>query len=307
MIDIIIVNWNAGVLLSNAVNSIINSNFKDYFIYVVDNGSTDNSLDLLPKNNRIEIIANNYNLGFGAACNQAISRGNSKYVLLLNPDTLVFEDTLGKSIDFMEHHGEISVMGCKHLDENRNIRPSCSRFPNFITSLYDIVGLSKIFPNCFKPSTIMKDWDHNTSGYVDQVMGAFMFIRREIFENIGLFDERFFVYYEDMDLSKRIVGANGKIYYNSEISIYHEGCGTSKAVKDIRLFYSLRSKLLYYKKHFNNYEYRILFVLVFSVEFISRQLQAIIHFSLNSIKNIIYAYKKLFVYFIINPKSHNKK
>ena len=198
----------------------------------------------------------------------------------------------------MESNPEISVLGCKQVDENGNIIPSCSRFPKLVNYLYDISGLSKIWPKIFKPATIMIDWDHKDSRYVDQVMGSFMLIKRYTLEKVGNFDERFFVYYEDMDLSKRIKEIGGKIFYSTDLEIYHEGGGTSKKVKDKRLYYSLKSRIRYGFKHFNRVNAILLFILTMFFEPITRLFWAIIRIKLGEIKIIIKAYTALYSDFV---------
>jgi|ERR1035437_306715 GT2 family glycosyltransferase len=276
-IDIVIVNWNAGDLLLNCVKSVLKSDLSNnsYSLYILDNNSTDSSISHLENiSNNVHIIRSNENLGFGKACNQGVRNGNSKYILFLNPDTLVEQMTITDSVNFLENNPDITILGCKHYDENGKTRISCSRFPTFRHSLNDIFGLSKILPKLFKPATLMTDWDHMESKFVDQVMGAFFLIRRTDFEKVKGFDEQFFVYYEDSDLARRIINNGGSVFYNSEISIFHKGMGTTKEISGRRLFYSLRSQLKYHRKYFNVYQRILLAVLIHSVEFPLRLLQA---------------------------------
>ncbi len=290
MIDIIIVNWNSGQLLSDCINSIFNSSFKSFHIFIVDNASIDNSIALLPKSNNITIIFNLKNVGFAAACNQGFLIGSGECILFLNPDTKLYTLTLENSIKYMVNNPELAVMGCKQLDNNGNIIPSCSRFPSFKTALNDITGFSKLFPKAFPSSTIMRDWDHSTSRNVDEVMGSFLLTRRSVLEKFNGFDEQFFVYYEEMDLCKRIKDSGGTIFYNSDVEIFHLGCGTTNQIKATRLFYSLNSKLKYYKKHFNNKQFHTLKILIYTLEPTMRIIQNLFNLNFKGITETVKGY-----------------
>ncbi len=290
MLDIIIVNWNAGINLLKAVNAVLGSSFQDYTIYLIDNASTDDSIGLIPKNDKINIIKNTYNKGFSAACNQGIQVGSGEYILFLNPDTIINKETLYMSISYLSSHLDVTILGCKQLNVSGKINKSCTRFPTFMTAFTDVIGLSKVFPNYFQPSTMMKDWDHRESRYVDQVMGSYFLLRRSTIQKVGMFDERFFVYYEDLDLSKRVIDAGGKVFYNAEIVIYHEGFGTTNQIKGTRLFYSISSRFKYYRKYFKFYQYLILKVMTFLAEYPLRVANCIFVLDLKGVIETTQAY-----------------
>lgn len=271
-IDIVIVNWNSGYLLKDCVDSILNNNNESFVnkLFIIDNFSSDGSLDKVVVHEKIQIIQNQNNLGFAAACNQGFRQCNAPYILLLNPDTRLLPDTLSKSYELMEHQMDVSIMGCQLLHENNHIAISCSRFPTPLRFLFDATGLSLLFPKIFTPALIMTDWDHRFSRYVDQVMGAFMLIRKETFEKIGFFDERFFVYYEELDFSRRLYLSGGKTYFNSEIQTYHIGKGTTASVTDYRLYLSLTSRMEYTRKHFTVLGHIVAWMATFIIEPITR-------------------------------------
>lgn len=304
-ISIIIVNWNSGSHLKTCIDSIFKSTLFifDFQVIIVDNNSTDNSLSIIKENENIHIIRNKKNIGFGAACNIGFKQSNAKYKLLLNPDTKLFSDTIKNSIEFMDKNSQISVLGVKHIGFNGNTAISCSRFPKVRNFLFDIFGLSKYFPNIFHSATLMLDWDHENSAYVDQVMGAYMFMRSTILETTGYMDDNFFVYFEDMDLSYRINKVGGKIFYNSEIKIIHYGGGTSEAVKDYRLFYSVKSRLKYSKKHFNVFDTIILYIASLIFEPLTRIIFLIIKFKIKEIKGLLNGYKLLYSSFFEKSNS----
>ncbi len=295
MVDIIIVNWNSGDYLQKCINSIfINDNEKFVgSVFIIDNNSTDNSLEKICPSCRIKIIRNNENRGFSKACNQGFKLSTAVYVLLLNPDAQLLNNTLEECISFMEENKRADILGCSLLDDNGNITFSCSRFPTPIRYFFDATGLSKIAPKIFTPALLMTDWDHNDSRNVDQVMGAFMFMRLSIFEKLGYFDERFFVYYEELDFSKRVVDSGGSIYFNSDIKAIHSGGGTTANVKAYRLFLNIRSRLQYAKKHFSFGGYSLVWFCAYFIESFSRNIFLLICGNFKEMKEVFKSYKLL--------------
>ncbi len=293
-IDIIIVNWNSGLQLSYCIKSIIDSKtdgFK-YKIIIVDNGSIDGSLIIDNKFQDVVVIKNNKNLGFGAACNQAIKLSNSKFILLLNPDAEIKVNTLSICFDLMNSNLNWSVLGLKQIRSDGSVLKSCSRFPSLKQYFNQITGLSILFPSIF-PQNIMAEWDHNSSKIVDHVMGSFMFIRREILEDVGYFDEAYFVYLEDIDLSKRIANAGGIVFFNSDNSIIHEGGGTSSQIIATRTFYSLHSRLVYINKYFSFVEKVIIYFLMIFIEPLTRIVYLVVRGDFAGFFQTISAYIKL--------------
>ena len=254
-LDIIIVNWNSGNQLRVCLESIEATRrygFRLSRIVVVDNASTDGSayglddLDL-----PLIVICNEQNRGFAAACNQGAKVSEVDYLLFLNPDTRLFEDSLIKPLTFMEQpdNQNIGIAGIQLVDENGRVARTCSRFPVPGMFVSKMLGLDRLFPQYF-PSHFMSEWDHGKTCQVDHVMGAFFLIRRQLFESLGGFDEHFFVYLEDLDLSWRAYKTGWKAVYLADAQAYHKGGGTSEQVRATRLFYSLSSRIKYGYKHF---------------------------------------------------------
>lgn len=294
-LDIVIVNWNSNDLLRKCLKSIEGSTFQNINIVIVDNGSNDNSLSCVESSRlQLTLVSNDTNRGFAAACNQGIGKSNSELVLFLNPDTELIPDTLAKGIEILRINEDIWILGCQQLDSIGNVLPSCTRFPRLHNYLFDIFGLSKINPKKFRPATIMLDWDHTDSRFVDQVMGSFMLMRRNIFDIIGYFDERFFVYYEDLDFAYRVSQAGGKCYYTTELQIHHVGGGASKNVLAMRLYYSLKSRIRYSFKHFSKISAVTLLLFTISLEPISRFVFAMIKREFHDLKNIFKAYTSIY-------------
>jgi N-acetylglucosaminyl-diphospho-decaprenol L-rhamnosyltransferase len=295
MVDIVIVNWNAGKLLKKCIDSII---FSDNYlqvnkIIVIDNNSSDNSISDLSDNEKVLIINNAANLGFAKACNQGFRLCSAPFVLLLNPDTRLFNNTLADCINFMKNNDSVDILGCQLLDDNGHVSPSCSRFPTPVRIFFDAIGLSKIAPKFFPPAILMTEWDHLKSRYVNQVMGAFMFMRIDIFKKVGYFDERFFVYYEELDFSYRLAKVHGKIFYNADIKAIHTGMGTTEAVKAFRLYLNLQSRLKYAKKHFSFIGYSVVLFSTFAIEVFSRLFFLLVHGRGKEIKDLVQGYKLL--------------
>lgn len=304
-LDIVIVNWNSGKLLYECVQSIsnaVNTNFELNNIIVVDNASQDDSLSGIEKIKLpIKVIRNSENLGFSKSCNMGSKFSQSDYILFLNPDTKLYENSLIVPISFLDNtvNGKVGIVGVRIIDGKRNTSRNCARFPSPWKMTYMSLGLDRLFPSLF-PSHFMLDWDHLSSKIVDQIMGSFFLIRRKIFQHLGGFDERFFVYYEDADLSYRAKKAGYLSYYLSETTVYHKGGGVSEKVKAKRLFYNLRSKILYARKHFSFISAIIVSIVTLFFEPLVRLLKVIVSNSVESAKEILSGYKQLYLFFFFN-------
>ncbi|NWF90910.1 MAG: glycosyltransferase family 2 protein [Ignavibacteriaceae bacterium] len=297
-VDIVIVNWNSGSFLFNCINSIKYSNndsFRLNRIFIVDNASTDNSLQNVENFDLpIVIIRNETNVGFAKACNQGAKNSNADYLLFLNPDTQLFNNSLNEPIHFLNkiENKNIGIVGVQILNESNEISRNCSRFLTPVRIIYMSLGLDKIFPKLFPPH-FMLEWDHKNSRVVDQVMGSFFLVRRSLFEKLEGFDERFFVYFEDLDFSFRAFNHGYKSYYLSTAQIFHKGGGTSEKVKADRLAYILHSKLLYCKKHFSKFSFLLISLTTIVIEPFVRIINVLISESIRNIPEIVNGYKKL--------------
>jgi len=250
MIDVVVVNWNSGVQLQACIQSVIDHD-SDLVqtIIVVDNGSTDGSDKNLPIDERIKLIHAGVNLGFGKACNLGAQRSECDFILFLNPDAALLENTLKCAVCYMnrsESEG-IGICGVQLIDERGVISRSCSRFPSIFGLCFHAIGIDRLCPVLGHQ---MGEWDHRTTQVVDHVIGAFYLVRLAIFRELSGFDERFFVYLEDLDFSLRAARRGWRSVFLTEAQAFHAGGGTSRQVKARRLFYSLRSRLLFSFKHF---------------------------------------------------------
>ncbi len=275
-VDIVIVNWNSGRYLRDCIDSI--RTFGGHAVrqvVIVDNGSMDNSLDVDRTGLPLDIVRACENLGFAKACNLGASRCASPYILFLNPDAMLMKGALDKCVAFMESGAaaRIGICGARLLDERGDTHCHCARFPVWRTYLGRALGLDRIFPKVCPPH-FMREFDHLTSRRVDQVIGAFFLVRRVVFEELGGFDERFFVYMEDVDFSLRAMQAGWSTWYLADAVAFHKGGGTSERVKAARLFYSLRSRMLYAMKHFSKGQAVTVVLLTLFIEPFTRLVRA---------------------------------
>lgn len=293
MIDIVIVNWNAGSQLRTCVDSIESySSGLVGKIIVVDNGSvdgSDKSVDGLP---HVNLIRAGANLGFGKACNLGAKQSKSEYLLFLNPDAALYTDTLSIVLTYMQDsaNSTVGICGVQLLNEFGCIARSCTRFPSAVSLIMHAMGLDRIFPRL---GHFMSEWPHNHTREIDHVIGAFFCVRRTLFEQLNGFDELFFVYLEDLDFSFRARQAGWRSIFLSNVQAFHAGGGTSCQVKARRLFYSLRSRLLYAFKHFSFLGAVGVLLATLFLEPLSRSLLALLRCSLSSLKETWAAYGML--------------
>ncbi len=219
---------------------------------VVDNASSDDSIEDLDNISLpITIIRNSSNCGFAAACNQGAMNSHARYLLFLNPDMILGAASLATAVEFMElsQNANVGACGVQLVDDDQEIIRSCSLFPSPGRFLVQTFGLDRLFPGRFS-SKFMTDWDHRETRQVDVVTGAFLLVRRPIFETLGAFDERFFVYLEDVDFLHSVHQRGWLCYYLATAQAYHKQGGCSEQAKASRLVYSLRSRILYSYKNF---------------------------------------------------------
>lgn len=278
-LSIIIVNYNVKHFLEQCLFSVYKA-LKNYDaeVFVVDNNSVDGSILLIKeKFAQVKLIQNKSNKGFSFANNQALLLATGKYVLLLNPDTVVQEDTFEKVLMFMNANNDVGALGIKMLDGKGNFLPESKRgLPTPEVAFYKIFGLAKLFPSSKRFGHYHLTYlDKNKNHEVAILSGAFMLIRKEALDKIGLLDETFFMYGEDIDLSYRINKGGYKNYYFAESSIIHyKGESTKKSsVNYVIVFY--KAMAIFAKKHFSQNNARIFNTLIHLAIFL-RALIAII-------------------------------
>ncbi len=252
-LSIIIVNYNVKQFLENLIVSIKKaaSNIR-HEIIVIDNASDDGSVEMLnEKFSNVNLIVNKENKGFGVANNQGLKIAKGKYILLINPDTIVKEDTFTKLIEFLDANQNIGMATCKVLNNDGSLQLACRRsFPGPWTSFTKVSGLSKLFPQSKLFAKYNLTYlDENDTYEVDAISGSFMFMKREVYEKIGGFDDDFFMYGEDLDLCYRTQKSGYKIYYFHETEIIHyKGESTKRSsIDETTVFY--QAMQLFVKKH----------------------------------------------------------
>lgn len=265
-LSIIIVNYNVKHFLEQCLHSVFNAlkGIKAE-VFVVDNNSVDGSVQWLSeKFSNVVFIENTDNVGFSRANNQAIKIANGEYVLLLNPDTVVEENTFRKIIDFMDLHPEAGGLGVKMIDGKGNFLPESKRgLPTPSVAFYKMFGLASIFPHSklfgkYHLSYLPENEIHE----VEILAGAFMLLRKSVLDRIGLLDETFFMYGEDIDLSYRIIKAGYKNYYFPETTIIHyKGESTKKgSLNYVKVFYN--AMIIFARKHFSTNQAGIFIFLI---------------------------------------------
>ncbi|MBK9290288.1 MAG: glycosyltransferase [Bacteroidetes bacterium] len=265
-LSVVIVNYNVEHFLEQCLLSVRRAmQGIEGEVFVVDNNSVDGSLRMLrSKFPEVKLIANSANVGFSRANNQAIVQSQGEYVLLLNPDTVVQDDTFSKTIAFMDAHPEAGGLGVKMLDGQGKFLPESKRgLPTPMTAFYKIFGLSALFPKSrrfgrYHLSFLDPDQVHE----VEILAGAFMLLRRKVLDEIGLLDETFFMYGEDIDLSYRIIKAGYKNYYFPLTRIIHyKGESTKKSsVNYVFVFYN--AMIIFARKHFSQQRARSFIALI---------------------------------------------
>ena len=254
-LSVIIVNYNVRYFLEQCLHSVMKASAGlPTEIFVVDNHSVDGSVGMVrEKFPEVILKVNTVNKGFSKANNQAISKAKGEYILLLNPDTVVEEDTFRKVVEFMDTHPDAGGLGVKMIDGKGNFLPESKRgFPSPWVAFYKIFGLSKMFPKSRRFGQYHLSYlPENETNQVDVLAGAFMLLRSSVLRKTGLLDEDFFMYGEDIDLSYRIVQAGYHNYYFPGTTIIHyKGESTKKgSINYVRMFYT--AMLIFAGKHFS--------------------------------------------------------
>ena len=255
-LSIVIVNYNVKYFLQQCLTSVFAAlNDIEAEVFVVDNNSIDGSCEMIRSNfPQVKLIESKENLGFSKGNNLAIKKSSGKYVLLLNPDTVVEEDTFNKVVLHMDSDSKIGGLGVKMIDGKGEFLPESKRgLPTPKVAFYKIFGLSTLFPNSQKFGAYHLTYlDKDTIHEVDILSGAFMFMRKETLDKVGLLDESFFMYGEDIDLSYRIQqGGYKNIYFPDAQIIHYKGESTKKtSVNYVFVFYN--AMIIFAKKHFTD-------------------------------------------------------
>jgi GT2 family glycosyltransferase len=276
-IDIVIVNWNSRALLRECLAALDRSTIAERLsVIIIDNASTDGSADgLAARRVGVDLVFNTENCGFAAACNQGAARGGAPIVLFLNPDVAVEPDTVESAARYLDDpvHCGVGILGVQLLDLGGRVQASCARAPTAAALLLQTLFLDRICP-ALVPRHFLTEWDHGDTRPVDQVMGAFLMIRRALLDELRGFDERFFLYYEDVDLCLAARQAGSAVVHFAAARAVHRGGGTTAAIKDRRLFHLASSRVVYTAKRHGRIAAIVLVMLILCFEMPIRWLHA---------------------------------
>jgi hypothetical protein len=253
-LSVIIVNWNAGDLLRSCVRSLVadreKSGLQDVEIIIVDNNSTDGSIGITQSDfPSAYYIRNSENAGFARATNQGIRSSSGQYVLLLNPDTEIMPGALGELIRFLDSHPEAGAVGAMLLNSDGSLQVSAYPEPSLFREAWRLLYLDKIRPVGSYP---MASWNTGTPREVDVLMGACILLRREILEQCGLLDERYFIYSEDQDLCRRLRSRGWQIFWLPQAKVKHHGGQSTQQVRGDMFVRLYREKIAYFRIHHGN-------------------------------------------------------
>jgi GT2 family glycosyltransferase len=276
-IDIVVVNWNSRFHLKACIAALDRSTIAEALhVVVVDNASTDGSIaGLAAERISLDIVRNADNRGFAVACNQGARKGSAPLVLFLNPDVQVRPDTLALVARYMAEpsNARVGALGVQLMDQDGQVQRCCARAPTLATLILHSLFLDRLLPALVPPHFLV-EWDHAETREVDQVMGAFLLIRRALFERIGGMDERFFLYYEDVDLCLAVRQAGSAVVHYAPAQAAHAGGGSTGSVKDRRLFHHVISRVDYAAKQYGRAAAALLMAFILSFELPMRWLHA---------------------------------
>jgi hypothetical protein len=253
-LSIVIVNYYLERYLPACLESIYRSiNQLAYEIFLVDNGSQEGAIAKICKGySDLRVLTNKENVGFARANNQAMKECRGDFILLLNPDTIVTPNAIDIMVDFLRDHIDAGAIGPKLLNPDGSLQYSCRAFPGLWTLLFNRYSLlTQLFPhNPFSRHYLLSDWDHNSLREVDWISGACLMTRQEVVKEVGLLDEGYFIFNEDVDWCRRMKDQGWKIYYLPEAKIIHY-INSSKSKDSYRLIIERHKGMLhYFHKHY---------------------------------------------------------
>jgi GT2 family glycosyltransferase len=251
VLSIVIVNWNTRNLLRSCLQSVKEETNISHEVWVVDNGSTDGSPEMVRNEfPDVHLIANSDNKGFAAANNQALPLCTGEYILLLNSDTVVLEGALDSMVAHMHANPNVGGLGCKLLNADGSLQPSAHRFYSTARSLVENRLAHMVWPKKHANTPLLSFWDHSTVRRVDWVCGAVLMLRREVIREVGLLDDSFFMYGEEIDWQMRMAKAGHQIWFLPTARIVHYGGGSSRnAVTQMKKM-EYKSREMFVEKHY---------------------------------------------------------
>ncbi|MDP8567760.1 glycosyltransferase family 2 protein [Methylophilus aquaticus] len=289
-LSVILVSYNTAELSKKVLDLLFTSNLQRerYEVFVIDNASQDDSNQILEfEFPNITLIKNSVNVGFGRANNQVLNNISGRYVLLLNTDAFVERDTLDKTLQFMDNNPDTGILGVRLVGRDGILQPSCRYFPTAWNLFVQRAGLQR----WFKLTKMVDDmhWDHASVRQCDWVPGCYYLVRKEVIDQVGLFDPRFFLYYEEVDHCLAAKKAGWQVTYFPDATVVHIGGESAKTDNKISSvskqvsFLQIESEILFFRKN-NNFSGFLIYVFLFI-------LADLFAFSKTSIKSIVYGRK----------------
>ena len=252
-LSVSIVNTNNRTLLEQCLESIYRTTQKIRFeIFVVDNCSTDGSAEMVrTRFPDVQLIQNDHNLGYPASHNRALPRCTGRYVLVFNEDMIVQPDAFDRMVAFMDAHPDAGMLGGRLLNPDGSLQPSCWPFPSLRSRFFRALYLDKLLPrSSLVGAYYLGSWAYDSVREVDVVAGCCVLVRREVLDQVGLMDERFFIYFEETDWCYRTKNHGWKIYFSPDAEMIHYGGQTtSRQSAKMATIYS-QSLLKYFQKHY---------------------------------------------------------
>lgn len=294
-LSIIIINYNSKQVLVSCLKSLLQStSFVSSEIFVIDNASSESIKDIEPEFPKVNFIYNEKNIGFAAANNIGIQKAKGKYILLLNPDTIVNENSFQPMIDYLKSHNDVGIVGCKIFNADGEIERSTHSFPSLLKEFVHanefikiIIGYESRFAGfltkIFRAKSLESYWDHSSIKEVDHVTGACMMVKREAIDKVGLLDEAFFLYNEEVEWSLRFKQAGYKSVFVPDSSIIHLfGYSTKQRVQkqtvNNLLVERYRGMFYFFQKHYSFIKLLVLRIIVlqgFSLRLFSNYLKSL--------------------------------
>jgi len=250
-VSIVIVAWNVKDILYDCLRSVYEETRGiDFEVIYIDNASTDGSVEMVTqKFPQVKIILNNENKGFIIASNQGIERAEGRYVLLLNSDTIILDNAIAKTVKFADEHPDGAVFGCKVLNPDRTLQRSCHMFHSVLNLFLSATYLYKIFPKSkFFGRELMTWWDYNTVREVEVIVGCYSLVRKEAIEEVGLMDDIYFFYGDDVDWCYRFKQSGWKVFFTPDPQIIHYGGQNTKQMEEVFYLQLQAAKLIFMRK-----------------------------------------------------------
>lgn len=294
-VHVVIVNWNSGRQLAECLDSfaaVASDRVAVARITVVDNASVDGSCDALPASPALVLIRNAENRGFAAACNQGVTGSDADFLLFLNPDARLVPGALERPIQFMQSdaNSAVGIVGIQLVGENGHIARNTARMPTPWSMIGNSLGLDRVMPSVFPPH-FATEWAHDETRVVDQVMGAFMLVRRTVFNALAGFDERFFVYFEDLDFARRARDRGLSSVYLATARAFHRGQGTTASAVSARTYLFCRSRILFALKYFPRVSAFLVIAVTLVIEPAARSVAALL--ARRSVTDVVRAFARL--------------